>query len=1087
VNSRCSVLLLLASVFAFAQSAQKITIVPDVSVSVPETWSVIRDTRSTYLLEHHRQAKKPDASMNIQVEKRRDHAEAVNRLAETRATYPESYKTMLIAGWPALERRFVAPLQHPGEQEAPGARSQDRETAVHAATTIAVGDNVIHFRTVLQPGADPGLAEQAFSIARSLTAPGADQERSQRELRQIESSSPPAAPPAPKQFGSTSEGTAARATKQKLSFHPGAGSVSVSGAGEIEAAASIDGQSFVIDASCAISFSNNGGASFGGSNINRTGTPPNLDGDCTVAGGRNPNFYLGQLGTDFVALYRSNDQGVNFSYVTTAVDRRSISVNVDQPHVTADRWNASATNQDFVYVAWQETSNFVSRLACSSDGGSTWSTPVDANSGDGGYPRVAVGRDGMVYVVSRQWPNEIILDKFGNCDSGLVEQPGFPVFRTFSDIIGANCVGGAIPGLDRCNDGNTLASPTIAVDDIDPNHVYLGWAETNASNTGQDIRIADSHNGGLNFGAPLAANGPAAAVRFMPWLGAWGGVAYVGWYDRRFAGTTVSDPNDSTRYFRGSVSSVGGALTLGPEFDLMGRDDPQCASGWAGGTREPQDATSCTVQPQLAGICGAGPGRCDFNTGCSGGQVCNTGNGSPKYGDYNGLATGGGRLLNIWASGTAPSDLPPAPNNNLKAYVVITDLPSDFFVRDWTNGAADHDNGQEPSTNPIFYASSDVWNQSGSAPEPLVNDWVLGDPPVRTSSDFAFARISRRAPAASTAASVSVSVDFLMADFGLGVPFVDLGTNSITLTSTDNTAITPGLAWTVPPTSSTHLCIAAQVSTPGDPFRPPSLLGGSPGLAGTDPLVLQDNNKAQRNLLVSKGLGGAGGESYAIIHNIDATKQDIELAYSIDPSTLPFVSGGSLKIVGTAAVPLASSGSVVLKDMAPGEDRWLELKFGDISSPLADSVIFRFNQVNSGSTVNGFAIAFRREDLPAVIVDRLQSQIDVLTRLWSITHDEELKEAVEETVEHAKSHEITEFKHYRDFLEDHFKDLRRAITKDSGASLASDPFGLFDALNQLKTSIKSKNPTTLTVAHDVLLQRLDAHLTWRQRSHLPIP
>ncbi len=101
--------------------------------------------------------------------------------------------------------------------------------------------------------------------------------------------------------------------------------------------------------------------------------------------------------------------------------------------------------------------------------------------------------------------------------------------------------------------------------------------------------------------------------------------------------------------------------------------------------------------------------------------------------------------------------------------------------------------------------------------------------------------------------------------------------------------------------------------------------------------------------------------------------------------------------------------------MAPGEDRWLELKFGDISSPNADPVIFRFNQVNPGSTVNGFAIAFRRENLPAVIVDRLQSQIDVLTRLWSITHDEEVKEAIEETVEHAKDHKITEFDHYRDF------------------------------------------------------------------------
>jgi hypothetical protein len=1086
VYSRCLVVLLLASVFSFAQSTQTITIVPDVSVNVPESWSVIRDTRSTYLLEHRSRARKTDASMNIQVEKRRDHAEAINRLADTRATYAESSKTTLIAGWPALERRFVAPLQHPGEQDR-GSPGQDNETAVHAETTLVVADNVIHFRTVLQPGADPDLAEQAFSIARSLTAPGADQQRSQQELQQIERSPSPAAPPTPKMFGSRWEGTAPHATKQKLSFLAGAGSVSVSGAGEIEATASLDGQSFVIDAACAISFSNNGGASFGGSNINTTGTPPNLDGDCTVASGENPNFYLGQLGTNFVALYRSNNKGVNFSYVTTAVDRRSIGVNVDQPHLTADRWNASASNQDFVYIAWQETSNFVGRVACSSDGGSTWSAPVDAHSGDFGYPRVAVGRDGMVYVVSRQWPNEIILDKFGNCDSGLVEQPGFPVFRIFSDIIGVRCVGGSIPGLDRCNDGNTLASPTVTVDDLDATHVYLAWAETNSSNTGQDIRIADSHNGGLTFGTPVAANSPAAAVRFLPWLGAWGGVAYVGWYDRRFAGTTVSDPNDSTRYFRGSVSSVGGALTVGPEFDLMGRDDPQCASGWSGGTREPQDATSCTVQPQLAGFCGTSTTRCDFNTGCSGGLVCNRGSGSPKYGDYNGLATGGGRLLNIWASGTAPSDLPPAPNNNINAYVVVTDLPSDFFVRDWTNNAADHDNGQEPSTNSIFYATSDVWNESGSAPEPLVNDWVLGDPPLRTASNFAFARVSRRAPAASTAPSASVGVDFLMADFGLGVPFVALGTNSVTLAATDNTAITPGLAWTVPPTSSTHLCIASQISTPGDPFLLPSLLGGSPGLAGTDPLVLQDNNKAQRNLLVSVGLGGAGGESYAIIHNIDAIKQDIELSYSIDPSTLPFVSGGTLRVVGTPAIPLASSGSLVLKDMAPGEDRWLKLKFGDISSPNADPVIFRFSQVNLGSTVNGFAIAFRRENLPEVIVDRLQSQIDILTRLWSITHDEEVKEAIEETREHAKDHEITEFDHYRDFLEDHFKDLRRAIKEDSGASLASDPFGLFGALDQLKTSIKSKNPSALTVAHDVLLQRLDAHLTWRQRSHLPIP
>ena len=134
-------------------------------------------------------------------------------------------------------------------------------------------------------------------------------------------------------------------------------------------------------------------------------------------------------------------------------------------------------------------------------------------------------------------PGQVILDKFSNCDSGLAEQSGFPVTVIFSEAYGMNCQNGAVAGLDRCNDGNTLASPTVAVDDTDPTHVYMAWAEMNASLTGQDVMVSDSTNGGLEpWTTPVAANGSATATRFMPWLGAWGGVAYVGWYDRRFGG-----------------------------------------------------------------------------------------------------------------------------------------------------------------------------------------------------------------------------------------------------------------------------------------------------------------------------------------------------------------------------------------------------------------------------------------------------------------------------------------------------------------------------------------------------------------------
>src|SRR6185436_16119198 len=118
--------------------------------------------------------------------------------------------------------------------------------------------------------------------------------------------------------------------------------------------------------------------------------------------------------------------------------------------------------------------------------------------------------------------------------------------------------------------------------------------------------------------------------------------------------------------------------TPGVEVDLMGTNDPQCASGWPCGARSQENSDTCSTQPQNAGYCGTAPtgARCDFTTGCSDGLPCVRFSGCPKYGDYNGLAVAGGRLLNIWASGTAPSDLSPAANSNIRAYVSITTLPS---------------------------------------------------------------------------------------------------------------------------------------------------------------------------------------------------------------------------------------------------------------------------------------------------------------------------------------------------------------------------------------------------------------------------
>ncbi|HEY6351860.1 MAG TPA: hypothetical protein VI636_20885 [Candidatus Angelobacter sp.] len=1088
-------------------SAQKLTIAPGITVTVPPTWKAKQDTRTTFLVEHASGGKIADASMTIHVEKRRTHEEAVRRLAEIEVEHPGEIKYMLLAGWPALERKATVTFQYPGElpgqerqgqekrelQEAGGTdqtrmpHGRGNETSIRVTTVAAVGEFVVRLQTLLQPDASAAVADEALSMGRTLTAPPANRAQSEEDLKQLQGGS---LRPKPRSVRSHAPSTVAlptvRRERRGVGGNAGGSSVKVNGGGEIEAAASMDGQNLLTDAACSISYSNNGGSSFTASNVSFAGAPA-LDGDCTLAWGQSGNFYIGWLGSgaahapEWISLFRSTNNGANFNFVTNAVNRSAPpAINVDQPHIAADRWNASASSQDRVYVAWHETGSFVSRVACSSDSGATWGAPVAASSGNFGFPRVAVGKDGMVYVVSRSGGN-IVVDKFSNCDAGLTEQAGFPATISISDV---PC---PVPGLDRCNNGNTLSSPTIAVDDTNPNHVYIGWAQT--SGPGQDIVITDSQDGGQSFPNPLvAANGAATGVRYMPWLGAWGGTAYVGWYDRR---TSNAGNNDRTRYYRGSVSAANGTLTAGAEADLMGVDDTQCASPWSCGVRAVGDCENCSTQPQLGGRCRHSPPNntdsfqaCDFSSGpaCPAGESCQTASGCPKYGDYNGLAVGGGRLLNIWASGTAPSDLPPAANHNILAYTVVTDLPSDFFVRDWTNNASDHDTGVEPSTNPVFYETSDVWNQVTNTAYGPVNDWVLGDAPVRSGANYAFARISRRAPASSTSAPVTVTADFLAADFGLGVPFAPIGSQMVTMNAVDNTVVTPAVSWNVAATASTHLCLAVQISAPGDAYLMPSLSGLSPG--PSDPLILADNNKAQRNLQQTVGGGGAGGESFAIIHNIEKVKRDIVIDYGVDPKSQRFVESGTIAIIGRQSqnVALQKSGRIVLQGMEPGEDRWLGLRFGKVSSELGSLVIVRFTEVLDGKPVNGFSIAYKHATKAVVARELLQEEADVMARLAAITRETSPRLKAEESARLlVGSPKEIDMARFRAVAREHHEVLRNTIQTRLALKPENDPFAVNEALGRLERALASPDDEGLLAAHQAAIQRLDAYLTWTQR------
>jgi len=1031
------------SLLPLALSAKTIPVAREMTLEVPDAWSAMQDTKTTWLLEHRTPAG-VDATMSIAVETRRSHDEAVARLAQIEVEHRFDVVWKLIAGWPALERKVAAPFKTRDKEEDPpnwipeDPKLRANPMSLRVTTAIAVDRFVVVIRTLLLPESDPKVADEALEIGRRFRAPEA-KEGERVQLEKLRSGS--LRPQTPKPHGNAPKSVIRKKADGKRPGEFGGASIQVNGGGEIEATVSMNGEDFVTDAACSIMFSTDGGGSFTASAVSWAGVPPNMDGDCTLTWGQSGNFYIGRLGTQWLGFGTSTDNGANFNFTALAVDRRNIT-NVDQPHIAADRWNASSSNQDRVYIVWQETGNFVSRVACSTDSGATWTAPVSAASGNFAYPRVSVGQDGMVYVASRSG-GSITVDKFSDCDAGLAEQMGFPVSFAISDV---PCPGG-VPGLDRCNNGNTLSSPTIAVDDTDANHVYIAWAQTNGAATGQDITIADSNNGGQNWNAGVIVNGAPVGVRFMPWLGTWGGVAYTGWYDRRNA-TAAS--NDLTSYYRGSASVVNGVLTAGTEVNLTGVDDPQCASGWACGVRSPLNSDNCSTQPQNAGYCGAAPAgaRCDFTTGCPAMQACVTWSGCPKYGDYNGLAVSGGRLLNIWASGTAPSDLPAAPSNFVRAYVSVADLPSNFFVRDWTDNATTHDTGVEPSIRENFWTKSDVWNQLTDAPGVPADDWIAGSDAQRgagaAGDNFAFTRVSRRAAAADTVADAPVTAHFVSADFGIGAPYGPAGVAAdaiVTMTASDLTkTMTAGYPWHVDASASTHVCLAVEISATGDAGQP-TLEGRSSWSNEIGPLLLGDNNKAQRNLwTVAGAMGGGGGWSAALRVFPEglrgAPKQRIRIRVPHDFERL--LTGATIGVAGGPMQKLTGDGELRLGELKPGENQWIVVNFGRITAPEGtripiDVVETRGEMVTNGVTVMAVVVPLDRA-MEAV----RREQASVLGRIG------------EKTIERAIAR----------------------VVKQGG-----DPFDLKAALKTLQTV---KDDVSKTAAQQALLARLDVAITRNQ-------
>jgi len=670
--------MLLCEIFLFPfphahAQERRVEVSKDVVLSIPPNWSQsaakYRNAVQLVSVGPEEQGRRAaDAVMTITTERRRNHEEAVQRLAEIAIEIPGPVEFIEIGGWPALQRQYTAALERTGQEGKPGTLPPQQET-VRVTTAIAVEDTVIQFHTVLAPAADRKFADEAKGIARRASvATKANPARTQRDLLLLRQR--PLRPPAPplRPIGRrpvVRPGNAASA----ISLRPGkklngkktyVGVAQVqTGNGELEVAASTDGQTVVVAANSGYSNSIDGGQNFTPRGGLANGFP--RDGDPSLAVGVSGTFYYGFIGFPngtpaalgatgcSNSIGRSTDNGVTFPVVGHAVLCPQTGAGLcfpDQEHIAADRIN-SASGSDQVYNVWRNflpsgsppncgsiSSGFpTAALVCSSNNASTWTAPT-LMPGGSDFPRVGVGPDGMVYVVYRSGGN-VMLNKFSSCSSGLTQQVGFPqLVGTFTSV---TC---PVAGLDRCNDGNVLSSPTVTVDSTNANHVYVAFA-TNTAAGNENIVVKDSVDGGATWPRSQVVNSGVAGRRYMPWVCSLGGTAFVSWYDRRAA--TAANP-DRTDYFLGSVFAGPAGLQAGGEENLTVNPDPECATGFPCGARSANDFTACSTS-------GA------------------TGSGCPKYGDYNGSTCSGGRVYTAWASATAPPGLPPV--SSIRVYASV--------------------------------------------------------------------------------------------------------------------------------------------------------------------------------------------------------------------------------------------------------------------------------------------------------------------------------------------------------------------------------------------------------------------------------
>ena len=426
------------------------------------------------------------------------------------------------------------------------------------------------------------------------------------------------------------------------------------------------------------------------------------------------------------------------------------------------------------------------------------------------------------------------------------------------------------------------------------------------------------------------------------------------------------------------------------------------------------------------------------------------------------------------------------------------ELKDDFYVRDWTDSSTIADDGAEPSIRPYFYVRPDVWNRRGTSPGSFTNDQPdnkdAGNGLGNIGDNWLFARIRRRAAPPAGSADVNVTAHFLISKLGTGSNYVDASVvdPDVTITTPDpivtfsaaetGPKVTAPLYWHLNPVSSTHLCAAVEISTPSDPYVGTSLRGRAPGWPDQDLEIMDDNNKAQRNLGLSttpaKGVE-CPATLYGIIHNAATQPRNIVLQYTLSPSEQKRNSRIQIEVVGQKAIVAKNSGTIVLNGMQPGENRWVGVHF----SPTVgkSSLLVLFDEMIENSVVNGFGLAIHPGSDREVWVHTLNRLLSVFRRLAAVYKLYSIEKHIQIADKALKKLDKTgQLTTARTWLKGLRKDV--SVLKDiAGLIKGDDDFNITPQEKKLRAVMAKKgSEVDILVCLTSYLERVDSHLTSKQ-------